>query len=133
MERVVAVQLAAQSAAYPFSRLRATRVVNDVLAKRNIVVMWAPGAASALDATQLSAGRDVGATGVFDRILKGRTLTFEPTGAGRYRDRETRSTWDVLGRGIAGPLQGQQLTRIASGDYLWFAWAVFRPQTSVRR
>lgn len=132
MERVVAVKLGAESVAYPFSRLRVARVVNDVVAKRNIVVMWAPGAASALDARQLSAGRDVGATGVFDRALKGRTLTFEPAAAGRFRDQETRSTWDVLGRGITGPLRGEQLMRIAAGDYFWFAWAVFRPETRVR-
>jgi hypothetical protein len=132
MERVVAVKLGAESVAYPFSRLRDARVVNDVLARRNIVVMWVPGTASALNARQISAGRDVGATGVFDRVLKGRTLTFEPTESDGFRDTQTHSTWDVLGRAVAGPLNGQQLTRIAAGDYFWFAWAVFRPETRVR-
>lgn len=133
MERVVAVKLGTESVAYPFSRLRDARVVNDVLAGRSIVVMWAPGAASAVDARQVSAGRDVGATGVFDRALNGRILTFDPAAPGRFRDRETRSTWDILGRAVAGSLHGQQLTRIAAGDYFWFAWAVFRPETRVRR
>ena len=89
--------------------------------------------ASALDQSRIASGRDVGASGVFDRRAEGRTLTFEPGPGSTFRDRETGSTWDLRGRAVSGPLRGARLTAVPSGDYFWFAWAVFRPETRVRR
>jgi len=133
MERVAAVRLAKETVAYPFSLLRERRVANDVVAGRPIVVLWAPGTASALDREQIRSGRDVGAAGVFDRRVNGRVLSFDAVPGGGFKDRETSSRWDVLGRALAGPHRGARLTRIASGDYFWFAWAVFRPETRIWR
>ena len=133
MERVVAVRLEREAVAYPFSRLRSVRVMNDVIARRPIAVFWAPGTASALDRTDVASGRDVGATGVFDRRLANRTLTFEPAQGGEFRDRETGTRWDLFGKGLTGPLRGQQLLRLPHGDFFWFAWAVFRPDTRIGR
>ena len=133
MERVAAVRIGAETVAYPFSRLREARVANDVVAGRAIAVFWAPGTASALDRERLGDGRDVGATGVFARDVAGRRLTFAPVPAGGFRDRETGSTWDLAGRAVAGPLRGTRLTALPAGDYFWFAWAVFRPETRVWR
>lgn len=56
-----------------------------------------------------------------------------PSGANRFRDRETGNTWDLVGRAVAGPLRGARLTPVPAGDYFWFAWAVFRPETRVWR
>ncbi|MEO5588012.1 MAG: DUF3179 domain-containing protein, partial [Gemmatimonadaceae bacterium] len=133
MERVVAVQDGGKSAAYPFSVLRERGVVNDIVGRRKIAVFWTSGTTSALDRRSIRESRDVGSAGVFDRELDGKLLTFEASGEGRFQDRETRSTWSLLGRGLAGPLKGRQLRRIVSGDYLWFAWAVFQPNTRVWR
>jgi hypothetical protein len=132
MERVVAVRVGSESVAYPFSRMREIRVVNDVVDGRPLVVFWAPGTTSALDKSRIAAGRDVGASGVFDRRVAGRTLTFEPRPGGAFRDRETKSTWSLRGQAVAGALRGTRLTPIPSGDYFWFAWAAFRPETRVR-
>lgn len=132
MERVVAVRLKTEAAAYPFSRLREARVVNDIVGGTPIVVLWAPGTASALDRGRVAEGRDVGATGVFDRRVGGRTLTFEWRG-GAFRDAETGSIWTLTGRAVAGPLRGSRLQPVAAGDFFWFAWAVFRPDTRVWR
>ncbi|NIP78452.1 MAG: DUF3179 domain-containing protein [Gemmatimonadetes bacterium] len=133
MERVAAISLDDRSLAFPFSELRIHRVVNDRVAGRPLVVFWAPGTASALDAASVAGGRDVGTSGVFSRTIDGRTLTFEAEAAGRFRDRETGSSWDIRGRAIAGPLEGDRLAPIPHGDYFWFAWAAFRPGTEVRR
>lgn len=133
MERVVAVHHDGETVAYPFSRLHDVQVVNDEVGSTPIVVFWAPGTASALDEAQIAEGRDVGATGVFARRLDGRTLTFGPRAAGRYRDRETGTEWNLLGQGISGPLSGRRLQRMPAGDYFWFAWAVFRPETRIWR
>jgi hypothetical protein len=140
MERVVAVRVGSETVAYPFSRMRDVRVVNDVVGARPLVVFWAPGTASALDQSRIASGRDVGASGVFDRRVgcaskadACHTLTFEAASDGAFRDRETRSTWTLTGRAVSGPLRGRRLTAVPSGDYFWFAWAVFRPETRVWR
>jgi hypothetical protein len=132
MERVVAVRLKAEAAAYPFSRLREPRVVNDVVGSVPIVILWAPGTASALDRGRVAEGRDVGASGVFDRRVGGKTLTFEWRDRA-FRDTGTRSTWTLTGRAVAGPMRGSRLRPVTAGDYFWFAWAVFRPDTRVWR
>ncbi|MFW6079822.1 MAG: DUF3179 domain-containing (seleno)protein, partial [Gemmatimonadota bacterium] len=132
MERVVTVRIADDVVAYPYSALRDRRVVNDDVGDRSIVVFWTPGTASALDEARIADGRDVGATGVFSRRLDGRTLTFEALDDG-FRDRETGTLWNLLGKAVSGPFDGRELEPIVHGNYLWFAWAVFRPETDVRR
>ncbi len=133
MERVVAVRLGAASVAYPFRVLREKRVANEVVEGTPIAVFWGPGAASAVDAATIAEGRDVGATGVFDRRVGTRTLSFEAAGDGRFRDRETRSVWLLTGLAAEGPLKGARLDPLPHGDYFWFAWAVFRPDTRIWR
>ena len=133
MERVVAVTIRNIDVAYPFTRLAKERVVNDEIAGRPISVFWAPGTASALDAQSVADGRDVGSTGVFVRRVGDRSLEFRPADDGRFIDRQTGSVWSLLGEALSGSLAGAQLERQPHGDYLWFAWAAFRPGTDVRR
>ena len=133
MERVAAVSREQVHIAYPFSRLTEVKVVNDEIEGFPVAVFWAPGTASALDTESISEGRDVGATGVFSRHVDGLTLDFRAAGAGRFTDRQTGSTWSLTGNAVSGPLSGTQLDRLPHGDYLWFAWAAFRPETYVRR
>jgi len=127
MERVVAIDLTDGTAAYAFSLLARRRVIHDEIGALPVVVVWAPGTASALDAAAIRDGRDVGATAVFDRRVDGRVLTFEPAGDGRVRDRETGSVWLLSGRAVSGPLAGRRLAPVPHGNHFWFAWAVFRP------
>ncbi len=132
MERVAAVRLDGASVAYPFSALSERRVINDEIGDEALVVFWAPGTASALDEITVAGGRDVGTSGVFRRSVEGRVLTFTADEEG-YRDRETGSAWDLTGRAVSGPLRGTRLEAIPHGDYFWFAWAAFRPDTEIRR
>ena len=133
MERVVAVPAGERPLAFPFTTLAEIRVAHETVEGRPIVVLWTPGTASALDAPRVADGREVGASGVFDRRVGGRTLTFEPAGEGGFRDRETGSRWNLLGKAVAGPLRGAALDPVAHGDHFWFAWAAFRPDTRVWR
>jgi len=133
MERVAAVTLGETPVAYPFSSLEESLVVNDEIQGTPVVVFWAPGTASALDRGLVAEGRDVGASGVFRRSLGDRVLIFEAAAPGFFRDRDTGSTWDLTGRAVEGPLSGQRLSPLPHGDYLWFAWAAFKPDTDVRR
>ena len=132
-ERVAAVELGGETVAFPFSLLAEKRVVQDEVGGVAIVVFWAPGTASALDDRRIAEGRDVGSSGVFRRDVNGRRLSFQPVGDGRFRDSETGSTWDILGRAVAGPLAGTQLDVVQHGNHFWFAWAVFVPDTRIVR
>lgn len=130
MERVAAVSMGGDAWAAPFSALEEARVAPAEVGGTPIVVFWEPGAASALDASSIPAGRDVGQTAVFDRTVGERSLTFEWTGEA-FRDRETGSTWDLRGRAVTGPLAGRQLRPVPHGNHFWFAWVVFRPDTEL--
>jgi len=130
MEKVAAVSLNGTHVAYPHSVTREERVVNDVIADRSVVVFHAGDAVSALDAGRIAESKEVGATGVFERTVDGRTLTFSRTGS-TFVDDQTESEWTITGRAVAGPLQGTQLTRVEHGDYFAFAWFAFRPDTRV--
>ncbi|MFQ6044835.1 MAG: DUF3179 domain-containing protein [Gemmatimonadales bacterium] len=133
MDRVVALEVGETAVAYPFSSLASRRVVNDRVEGRPIAVFWAPGTSSVLDSREIVAGRDIGSSGVFSRRVGNRILEFEPAGDGSFRDRETRSTWNILGMAQTGPLRGTLLEPIPHGNHFWFAWAVFRPETRVMR
>jgi hypothetical protein len=130
-EKVVAVSLGDTHKAYPHSTTKERRVIHDTINDRSLVVFHAPGPVSALDARQISASKEVGATGVFDRRVDGRTLRFRYAGEGQFEDTATGSVWTVTGRAIEGPMKGTQLDRIPHGDYFAFSWFAFRPDATL--
>jgi Protein of unknown function (DUF3179) len=132
-ERVVTVGEGDHAIAFPYSELRKVGVVSTTLGDVDIVVMWAPGTASALDAESIDSGDDVGATGVFRAAVGERRLTFTRDGGddGSIRDRETGSTWSVAGVAVRGELEGSRLEPLVHGDHFWFAWAAFSPETTI--
>ena len=133
MERVVGVFAGGEDRAFPYATLRADGgVVADRLGGRDIVVLWRAGTRSPVDAPLMRDGREVGSTGVFVPVLDGRRLTLEATPEG-FRDRETGSTWSMLGVAVAGPLAGRALTPVLHLDVFWFAWAAFAPATTIFR
>ncbi len=127
-ERVVAIDLGGEAAAYAFTHLQSVGVVNDVVGSVPVVVFWSPETASALDARSIAEGKAVGSGVAFGREVAGRTLTFEP-GDGAFTDRETGSTWSIAGEAVAGALEGIQLPPVVHANHLWFAWAAFYPET----
>jgi hypothetical protein len=129
-ERVVGISLGDAARAYPWPVLAERRVVHDRLGDQELVIFYQPGTLSALDEEEIKRSRAVGATAAFSRVAEGRALTFEATADG-FRDRETRSTWTFLGRAVKGPLTGRRLTPIPHVDAFWFAWAAFKPATSI--
>ena len=114
--------------AYPYSLLSEVGVINDTLGDQRLVVFWKGGTASALYKQRIAESKDVGSAAAFSRVLDGRELTFAAFGDG-YVDRQTASSWNLFGYATAGPLAGRQLTPLASNEFLWFAWAEFRPDT----
>jgi hypothetical protein len=132
-ERVVTVSIGTEHTAFPYLELVKVGAANETVGGTPLVVLWVPGTASALDAGLVDQGRDAGATGVFERTVDGRELTFErPGGPGSpIRDRETGSTWSVTGKAMDGELAGRSLKPLVHGDHFWFAWAAFSPETRI--
>ena len=130
VERVATVLINDEAAAYPFLDLEEYPVVNDAVGGASIVVFFTTGTASALDSSRIAASRDVGATGVYNRVLDGRELTFAFDG-GKFIDKETGSTWNIHGQAVDGRLAGKTLEPIIHANHFWFAWAAFRPDTRV--
>lgn len=129
-ERVLAVTIGEVSAAFPFGVLRSERVVSYTLNGQEMVILFKPGARSALGAQSIADAADVGATGVFDPNLDGKKLRFRAEGE-HFVDRETGSVWNILGEAIDGPLAGKKLTPIVHANHFWFTWAAFKPDTTI--
>jgi hypothetical protein len=130
-ERVAGVVLPGTVKAYPFTQVAEVGSINDDVAGTPLVVFHKPGTASALDSGAIAEGRDVGSVAVFDRRSGDRTLTFTAAGDGTFTDAETGSSWNILGKAVAGELAGEQLTQMLAFDHFWFAWAAFHPQTEL--
>jgi hypothetical protein len=115
----------------PFSRLALNPVVEIEVGGDPVVVFYKRGVLSALDSAGIPYSRDVGTAGTFDPRLGDRRLTFEPAADGRFRDRQTGSTWDITGRATAGTLAGRRLRPVVSDQQFWFALAAFLPDARV--
>lgn len=132
MTRMVGLGDEDASVAITLDLLAEDRVVDVDVDGEPHVLLWAPGQASALDTASIDAGRDVGQTAAFLAELDGGSVTLEPTDAdGRYVDTLTGSTFDLRGRALDGPLEGQQLEAVPHDDTFWFVWVAFRPDTEV--
>ena len=129
MTRVLAVRGDGPTAAVPLDALRRDGVVSFRAQGRDLIALYAPGTASALDAADVAEGRDVGATGVFLAAVDGRPVTVEPAGDGIFIDAADGSAFDVLGRRRDG--SGSDLTPVEHLDTFWFAVTAFDPETEI--
>jgi Protein of unknown function (DUF3179) len=130
-ERVVAIGHEDGAVVVPFSRLAHDPVAELEAGGTPIVVLYKRGVLSPLDNAAIRRSRDVGTAGAFDRRLDGRTLSFRPAGPGRFRDRQTGSSWDVTGRATAGALAGHRLRPVVADQQFWFALAAFLPDARI--
>ena len=127
MERVVGVVTDDEAVAFPLPALQREKVVEDELGEVPLVVFWSPGAASVVDARDISESRDIGQVGVFRRTLDGQVLSFKPGLEDSFIDVETGSEWSVAGGSVSGPLAGERLDPLPHSIIFWFAWAAFQP------
>jgi hypothetical protein len=130
-ERVAAVFVSEETVVVPFSRLEDQMTANEEVGGTPAVVLYKKGVASALDAPSIEDSRDVGTAAAFDRRVGGRILELEPGQDGRFRDRQTGSTWDITGRAVAGELRGERLRPLRHDEQFWFALAAFVPEARI--
>lgn len=124
--------------AVPTLALSEARVLQTRVEDRDLVIWWVPGTNSVLSTIDIALSKDVGSVGVFSPLLDDRRLEFvsdavspDDAVSRTFRDLQTGSTWDHLGRAVAGPLTGRRLTPLEHLDTFWFAWAAFRPDTVI--
>src|SRR5207245_8285412 len=105
---------------YPLDGLGERACLTDEVADRSVAVFCYRPTRSAI---------------AYDGRLDGRKLTFyaddtSPETA-PFKDRETGTRWTLAGRGVDGPLRGQELTWVPSIQCRWYAWAAEYPGTGV--
>ena len=133
MQRVVGITMGDESVAISLDALvdqAGFAVLPLTVGGRDLIVLWAAGQASALEASGIAEGRDIGSVGVFVAELDGEPISLEAGEAG-FTDTSTGSTWTVTGAAVAGPAAGRQLERIPHLDTFWFAWSTYRSGTSL--
>src|SRR5574341_1140126 len=128
-ERVLAGIVDGKPIAYPFSILSEVMIINDTVGSKDVVAIWQPGAASALDQSSIDGSRDVGMAALYNRELDGRVLTFSVDDAGVIHDEQTGSRWNIFGTAVEGQLAGSRLKQEFAFPHFWFAWAAFQPET----
>ena len=129
-ERVVGIQFGGEVRAYPFEELAKDRVVNEMVGGKSIVIFYEPTAISPLDQTIVSDSRSVGAASVFLPSVGDQDLTFNVID-GAFLDRQTGSTWNILGQAVDGRLKGQRLQPLFNMQSFWFYWAAISPETTI--
>lgn len=130
-ERVVAIRGVEDTVIVPTFVLLEKGAVALEVDGRSAVALFDAGTSSALDESEISDGRDVGATGVFARTVGDVTVDLTANGDGTFTDSTTGSTFDLFGRGLDGSLVGEQLDRIEALDTFWFAIAAFAPDAQI--
>jgi hypothetical protein len=121
-EPVLAVEVGDRVRAYPLQILVWHEIVNDTLGGRPIAVTYCPLCNSSL---------------VFDRRVRGRTLTFGTTGNLRNSDlvmwdRQTESWWQQLtAEAVVGELTGTRLAVLPSQVLSWADFKRLHPDGDV--
>ena len=126
--RVVALRGAGEGAVIPYGVLAERRVVPFTFGGRELVALYEPGLASALDSSTIAEGRDVGATGVFVRSRDGREIELSANSGGGFVDATTGEVFDILGRPAGS---GVALEAVEHLDTFWFAAAAFYPDAVI--
>lgn len=116
--------------AYPFSVLEERRVVADRIGDQKFVIFSNHSMLDIVNATTISEAGKTLATGVFSPEIDGKTLTFSYR-AGAFVDKQTRSTWNLLGLATKGPMAAKRLKPVRHRMAFAFAWLAMYPDTVV--
>ena len=130
-ERVIGIYGDNVVKAYPWTIIEKHKVINDVFENTNIVMFYSKGMVSVVDEKVISESRDVGSVSVFSSNVDGKPLEFEYYKKGMFKDIETESVWDNLGKCIEGKYKGKTLEPIIHGQHFAFAWFAFYPNTAL--
>ena len=132
MERVVDVHVGGEYKIYPLSVISSEGVINDTFREQPLVLFHTTKTVSVLDEKEIAESRKVGSVTVFVPEVNDRVLTFTKTENG-FKDRETGSLWNITGKCISGPLEGNELWPVTHGNHFAFAFLTFHPDSEIYR
>lgn len=117
-DTIVGLEAGGEAKAYPMSALARTRVVNDTIASRPVLIVHQPASDT---------------TTAFVAEAGGNRLHFRAADskADKLIDLETHSTWNAYGVCLAGRMKGTRLKPLILEPEFWFAWSEFHPKTLV--
>lgn len=150
-DEVLGVWTGKAARAYPVEALEKSGLIADEVGGDPLVVLWEPKTRTASayrplasqprkykgpapDATGASKPDAGVPTPAGTPVVAARKLTLALTpkdAAGRFRDAETKSSWDVAGRCVDGELKGYTLEWVDGVQVKWFAWAAEYPDSSL--
>ncbi|MBO0929510.1 DUF3179 domain-containing (seleno)protein [Fibrella aquatilis] len=107
---VVGVVAGNATKAFDWNELVRKRVINGQVGTEPVLLTLAPDNLS---------------FGTWSRTVQQKTLTFSPTAAGQFTDRETGTVWNRQGIAVSGSLMGQQLTPVRGYQEFWHSWQSF--------
>lgn len=114
-DSVIGIAVDGHTKAYALEALKAQRLLNDFVGEVPVLAVVGPS----------------GNARFFERTdpASGRVLTFTLSD-GRLRD-DQGGSWSLLGEGLSGTAQGQQLKEVVGQIAFWFAWITFNPESDV--
>lgn len=117
---VLGVESGAAFRAYPVDTRSERACIMDEVNGEPLAVFWYGPTATAT---------------AYRTVIDGKKLTFyadkiSPETA-PFKDRETGTRWSLAGRGIDGPLRGEELTWVNSVQCRWYAWSAEHPETTI--
>jgi len=117
---VLGVEVGDRTKAYPLRDAEERACFADAVGGESLAVFWYGPTRSAI---------------AFNAKLNGRILAFyadevSPETA-PFKDKETGTRWTLAGRGVDGPLKGQELQWIPGIQCRWYAWVAEYPKTEV--
>ena len=119
---VLGMRLDSMAKAYSVESLKRQPVVNDVLAGKEVLVIFDPTSEASV-AYHRRAG---------EKVLNFALTETEGVPQPLMIDRETGTRWSVFtGQAVEGPLRGTVLERIPIHYSFWFAWTDFYPSTEL--
>lgn len=113
---VVGLDIGGGYKAYPLAELEKQTLVNDIIGSASVLLTYTPETDTVI---------------AFSRNVDGKVLTFTNDEMGKLMDEQTSSTWNDMGKAIAGPMKGAQLEMLPPLPSFWFSWAQFYPDTEV--
>ena len=112
---IIGVAYGHNAKAYDWNRLVKNKMIEDTM----------PGVP-----VLLTLENDTATFHVYDRTVKGKTLSFKKVGGGEeVSDLATNSIWNMDGDCIKGPLTGEKLQSLQAYQEFWHSWKTFHPGT----
>jgi hypothetical protein len=115
-EIIVGLENSGQFKAYKLQDIEDTKVINDVINGKSIVLF-------SLHPAMVRA---------FDTTLDGQKLDFQyDKNSSKITDKQSGSEWNLEGTATSGLMKGKHLTRLPFDEGFWFEWVAFHPETGV--